>query len=170
MLSVVEDILPLREFEYAFGALRAGHKVTYPVHYYPPLKPRSHELERNVELHSDWERENAESVKLEAAAYLRWRMARRHVPRMLCCGGTRFERFDDDSCKIRHADCEFGFLHQMLIISSGVYRARAGPVNERLYNAEGELIGMLTDIIKNPETGEETYKVEPMQYPVSVED
>ena len=169
ILSLVEDILPLREFENALGAVRAGHEVEYPVYYSPPRRIRLRGPQHNRESYREGDRLEAERASYEAAAYLRWRMDRRHAPRALCCGGNRFQRLDDPSCKIRHADCEFGFIRQWIHIGPSA-SMHVGPANQRLYSAEGELIGLLTDSITIPGVDEDIWKVEPLQYSISIED
>ncbi|MFZ6640818.1 hypothetical protein ACO0LL_13815 [Undibacterium sp. TC4M20W] len=124
-LCAAEDILPLRDFENAYGAARAGKEIEYPV----------------------WsEYMDAQFAASEVGHYLRWRMTRRHAPRVLCCGGMNFQYLDVEQPLIKHAECEFGFIQGWYRIGGfngpgpGVYSA----ANIRLYDSEGGLIGQLT--------------------------
>ena len=68
-LSLVEDIAPLRNFESAYGAVKQGRPVEYPVptEYCDP------------------------DVAIElVGAYLRWRLGRKRRARALCCGGSSY--------------------------------------------------------------------------------
>lgn len=170
-LSLVEEILPLRDFEHALGAIRAGLEVDYPVSYFPPWPSHRQETKAHIEFQRQMDLEHAERSKAGAAAYLKWRMARHGAPRVLCCGGKQFQRLDDASCKIRHADCEFGFLIMPLTISSGVWRGNhLAPRHERVYDPEGNLIGLLLDGLEHPETGDVLWKLEAMHYPPPEQD
>ncbi|MBC3908002.1 hypothetical protein [Undibacterium umbellatum] len=125
-LCAAEDILPLRDFENAYGAARAGKEIDYP-------------------LHSAFM--DSEQVVSEVGHYLRWRMARRHAPRVLCCGGTNFQYLDVAQPLIKHAECDFGFIEGETL-HIGPY-CGPGPgvlsaANIRLYDSEGGLLGQLT--------------------------
>lgn len=141
-----EDILSLRDFENAYGAARAGKEIDYPV---------------NSEfLH-------AESIVGEVARYLKWRMTRRHVPRILCCGGTNFQYLDVAQPLIKHAGCEFGFIQGWYRIGSstpgpGYY----SPAEFRVYDTEGVLIGQLTWRRRE----NEGWATEKLNYPAPVDD
>ncbi len=141
-----EDILPLRDFENAYGAARAGKEIDYPVN-------------------SEYMR--ASSVVGEVARYLSWRMTRRHIPRVLCCGGTNFQYLDVAQPLIKHAGCEFGFIQGSFRIGSstpgpGYY----SPADFRVYDTEGTLIGKLTW----RRAGIEGWDTEKLSYPAPVED
>lgn len=124
-LCVVEDIAPVRAFEDAYGAVRAGRFVEYPM-----------ETEY-------WE---PEQVQEQVSDYLRWRLERRHAPRALCCGGGNYQFMDVPQPLLKHADCDFGVIEPVPVhIGSSNYgRPPAGtPANTRLYSGEGVLLGHL---------------------------
>lgn len=124
-LCIVEDIAPLRAFEAAYSSVKQGRPVEYP---------------------GSTEFLEPEVANDLAGAYLRWRMTRRRSARALCCGGSRYVLMDVAQPLFKHAECDFGFVEPMFVITSfcgpgpGVY----GPANFRLYTSEGELVGMLT--------------------------
>lgn len=124
-LCVVEDIAPLRTFELAYGAARAGRPVEYP-------------------LGTDFL--DATESEREVGAYLRWRMGRRHAARALCCGGSNFQFMDVPQPLIKHAECDFGFIEPQFMIAPhcGSPPGIHSPANIRLYTTEGILIGLLT--------------------------
>jgi hypothetical protein len=124
-ICIAEDIAPLRAFEDAYGTVRAGLSVEYPIQ------------------SECWEPTEALD---KLAAHLRWRMERRHAPRVLCCGGANFQFLDVEQPLFKHAGCEFGVVNPIYSVSSfntprpGVYV----PANIRVYSTEGELIALLT--------------------------
>lgn len=124
-VCIVEDIAPLRTFEAAYGAVRQGRPVEYPV------ATECYEPEVANEL---------------AAAYLRWRLGRRRAARALCCGGSDYLFMDDAQPLIKHAECDFGFIEPMVWIGPycGPGPGVISPANFRLYTSEGELTGLLT--------------------------
>lgn len=125
-LCVVEDIQPLRTFEDAYGAVRAGKNVEYP------------EGTLNYDLPEAIDR---------IAAYLRWRLGRAHTPRALCCGGINYQFLDVKQPLLKHAECDFGVVEAVYLYlgsyngpGPGVY----SPANIRVFDGEGDLIGLLT--------------------------
>lgn len=126
ILSVAEDIAPVRAFEDAYGAVRAGRPVEYPL--------ETHFME-------------AEQAQEQMSDYLRWRLDRRHSPRALCCGGSNYQPMDVPQPLFKHADCDSGVIEPApsFSISGGTYRRPpAGtPANIRLYSSEGVLLGNL---------------------------
>lgn len=125
-LCAIEDIQPLRTFEDAYGAVRAGKDVEYP------------EETFNYDLPEAIDR---------IATYLRWRLGRAHPSRALCCGGTDYQFLDVEQPLLKHAECEFGVVEAVYPYSGpyngpgpGVY----SPANIRVFDGEGELIGRLT--------------------------
>lgn len=142
VVCIVEDIAPLRAFENAYGAVRAGGKVEYP-------------------FVSEWI--DPQEVKAELQAYLQWRMSRRHVARALCCGRSHYQLLDVKQPLIKHQECDFGFITGQSHIGSynGYAPGVRSPANMRVYDSEGELIGRLTwwDQATN------TWTVEPAAYP-----
>ncbi len=68
-VCLVEDIAPVRAFEDAYGATRAGRAVEYP---------------------SATEHLNPQQAQDEMTTYLRWRLGRRHPARALCCGRANY--------------------------------------------------------------------------------
>lgn len=124
-VCLVEDIASLRAFEDAYGAVRSGRPVEYPI---------------GTEFMDPKEAEKA------VEPYLRWRMERRHAARALCCGGSNFQFMDVAQPLLKHAECDFGFIGPMFSISSycGSGPGVLSPANIRLYSSEGELIGLLT--------------------------
>ena len=124
-VTIVEDIAPLRTFEAAYGAVRNGLPIEYPF---------------------DTDRMDPAGVRGEIEAYLHWRMGRRHAARALCCGGSNYQFMDIATPLIKHAECEFGFIKGMYIVSGGTYRTPGvySPIDVRLYDSEGDLAGLLT--------------------------
>ena len=141
-LCHAEDILPVREVENAYAAVRSGRHVEYPV---------------------DTEYMEPDQALAIVGAYLRWRMARRRPARALCCGGVNFQFMDVAQPLIKHLECEFGFITARFAISSycgpgpGVYSAADIP----LHDTEGELIGRLTW----RQQGESVWQAESASYP-----
>ncbi|NHZ78932.1 hypothetical protein F2P44_06510 [Massilia sp. CCM 8695] len=138
----VEDIAPLRAFEGAYGAARAGQPVEYPS-YAKFMEP-------------------ADAIR-ELGDQLRWRMGRRRPARALCCGGSRYQWMDVAQPLLRHAQCEYGFIEPRIYIGSGCGPGPGiyAPANIRLYDPEGELIGQLT---WRKQDGS-VWDIEPMRYP-----
>lgn len=124
-LCVVEDILALRVFENAYGSVRAGQSVEYP-------------------LHTEYMEPDAATSALEH--YLRWRMGRSAAPTSLCCGGTDYQLMDVAQPLLQHAGCEYSTVVPQYWFGpwcgsrTGVFH----PANVRVYGPEGDLIGMLT--------------------------
>lgn len=125
MVCLVEDIAPLRTFEVAFGVVRAGGSVAYPI---------------ATECMEPQEALDA----LET--YLRWRMDRRHPSRALCCGRTNYQFLDVEQPLLKHQACDFGVVEPRYLVSSfngpgpGVTR----PANIHVYDGEGVLVGLMT--------------------------
>lgn len=140
-VCIAEDILPVRVFEDAYGAVRAGKPVEYPIG-------------------TEWMEQGSAMEVLEG--FLRWRMARRHPARALCCGGTDFQYIDVAQPLLKHAECDFGFIEP---IYPGSYcGSRPGisePANIRIYDSEGELLGRLTWF--HPDKAE--WEIETQHYP-----
>jgi hypothetical protein len=139
-----EDIAPLRAFENALGAVRAGVAIEYPFD------------SRNVDpahLHN------------AVAAALTWRMERRRPARALCCGGSHFQYLDVAQPLFKHAICDFGFIEPVYDIHVQPYcgpgPASRSTVDVRIFDAEGELVGRLS--ARNRD--EASYDAEPMSYP-----
>lgn len=124
-VCIVEDIAPLRTFEAAYGAVKQGRPIEYPV------ETECYEPEAATEL---------------AGAYLRWRMERKRAARALCCGGSDYVLMDDAQPLIKHAECDFGFIEPVSWIGpyNGAGPGIHSPANLRLYTSEGELAGVLT--------------------------
>lgn len=146
-VCLVEDIAPVRAFEDAHGAVRGGRTVEYPsaTEFLSPLQAHD-----------------------EIAAYLQWRLGRRHPSRALCCGGTNYQLLDVAQPLLKHADCESGVVEAQYLIGSyngpgaGVY----SPANIRVYNREGLLIGLLTWRAR----GSDVWDVVRAEYPRAEED
>lgn len=125
-VCIVEDIAPLRIFEAAYGTVKQGRPIEYPVateHY------------------------EQELATAEAEAYLRWRMGRKRPARALCCGGSRYIFMDEAQPLFKHAECDFGVVEPMTFFAGpycGPGPGVIGPANFRLYSTEGELMGLLT--------------------------
>jgi hypothetical protein len=141
-LCLIEDIAPLRAFEAAYGAVRQGQVIDYPV---------------------ETENFDASMAQEEVGRYLQWRMARRHAPRALCCGGSNHQFMDVAQPLFKHAGCESGVVEPQYFgpgayvgPGPGVYSA----ANIRVYSPEGELIGVLTW----SNGGDGKWDVEPMGY------
>ncbi|MDK2126999.1 hypothetical protein [Parachitinimonas caeni] len=124
-LTLVEDILPLQDFENAYGAIRAGKSIEYPLHCRG--------------------KDAAEQIAT-CKALLEWRMNRIRPARALCCGGTQFLWMDTLQPLRRHADCEYGFIDPVWYIGSfcGYAHGIHSPADYRVYDPEGELVGNLT--------------------------
>ncbi|MFL6656779.1 MAG: hypothetical protein ACJ8GW_01805 [Massilia sp.] len=139
-----EDIAPLRVFENALGATRAGVPIEYPF---------------------DSRDMDPAHVRNEMAAALAWRMARRGAARALCCGGSNFQYLDVAQPLLKHAVCDFGFIEPVYEIT---IRSYCGPgpaaktaVDVRIFDSEGELVGSLS--ARNRDDA--TYDAEPTSYP-----
>lgn len=124
-VCIVEDIAPLRAFEAAYAVVKQGRPIEYPA------ATENYEPEVATEL---------------AGAYLRWRMERRRAARALCCGGSRYVFMDDAQPLIKHAECDFGYVEEVSVITSycATEAGVVSPANLRLYTTEGELMGLLT--------------------------
>jgi hypothetical protein len=124
-LCLVEDIAPLRVFEDAYGAVRCGREIEYPV------------------FGEFWDQAG---LQANVANFLRWRMERIHPARALCCGRSNYQLLDVATPLLMHEGCENGFIEPQYLIASycgpgpGVYSAANYPV----YDTEGVLIGRLT--------------------------
>lgn len=125
-LCFVEDIKPLRVFEEAYGAVRAGQTVEYP---------------------AETTNLDASQARGQIATYLRWRMMRVHPARSLCCGGTNYQFLDVEQPLLKHSECDFGVIEAQYVFPGsyngpgpGVYSA----ANIRILDIEGLLIGLLT--------------------------
>lgn len=146
-LCVAEDIASLPIYEGAYAAARGGRKVEYP---------------------ADTEHMDAAEAIKELGDKLRWRMARRHPARVLCCGGSRYQLMDVESPLLKHAECDFGVVEPRSFIGGycgpgpGVY----SPANIPLYDGEGVLIGQLTWRHKT----EPIWDIEPLTYPAPAAD
>lgn len=146
-LCLVEDIAPVRAFEDAYGAVKAGKVVEYP---------------------TPTENLSAPEAIAVTEAFLRWRMNRRSAPRALCCGRSDYQLLDVPQPLIKHAECDFGTVGPRYVFSSfcgsgpGVY----SPANIPVHDGEGELIGLMT--MWDRET--DTWEVAPLAYPPRVED
>jgi hypothetical protein len=146
-VCLVEDIASVRDFEHAYGAVRAGRSVDYPI---------------------STDCLTLQQAQDEIGAYLRWRMTRRHPARALCCGGVSFQFLDVPLPLLKHADCEFGVIEPIIQITSfngpgpGVYSA----ADIRVYDGEGELVGLMK--WRNRET--EMWDVVPAAYSEGAED
>lgn len=143
-VCLVEDIAATRVFEDAYGAVRAGRSVEYP------LQTEHLDLQQAQE---------------ELATYLRWRFARRHPARALCCGGTSYQFLDVAQPLLKHEGCDFGVVEPGYIIGGGTYRAPSvdRPANIRVHSEEGDLIGLLTWQPHGPDT----WDMVPTAYPQS---
>lgn len=147
-LTVVEDIAPLGVFEGAYAYVRSGRHVEYPI---------------------STEDLTPEEADDEVTAFLRWRMARRHAPRALCCGGARYHFMDLAQPLIKHAGCETGYVAKggwHLGASIPIRIGLHSRVETRTYNAEGELIGLLTWYDRDSKV----WGIEPAAYPPSEPD
>lgn len=144
-VTIVEDIAPLRDFENAYGAVRAGKAIEYPVDT------------------TNMAAQDAQEAQAAVESYLRWRMGRQHAPRALCCGGIRYQFLDVATPLLKHHECEFGFIEGRSHIGGyngpgpGVYSEANIPV----YSSEGVLIGRLTW----RERGSDVWQVVPDEYP-----
>lgn len=143
VVSVVEDIAPLRAFEDAYGAVRAGRQVEYPIP-------------------SAWL--EPEEMQDEFASYLRWRMSRRHVARALCCGRSNYQFLDVAQPLLKHQECDFGFITPRTWLGghNGPGPGVRAPANIRTYDAEGHLVGVMTWL----DRASSTWTIEPAAYPL----
>ena len=146
ILAVAEDIAPLRAFEDAYGAVRGGRIVEYPV---------------------ETDGLDSTEAEKEVGRHLRWRMGRRRAARVLCCGGSNYQWMDVERPLLKHAECEFGFIQSVFVISSfcGPRPGTLSPADVRLFDPEGELIGLLT--WRDRDQG--AWEVEPARYPPAVD-
>jgi hypothetical protein len=124
-VCLVEDIAPLRAFEDAYGAVRCGRTIEYPVD------------SRNCD---------PQVVQKDVARLLRWRMERVHRARALCCGRSNYQFMDVAQPLLKHDGCEFGFIEQGFMCGSynGPGPGVRSPANINIYDNEGILIGRLT--------------------------
>lgn len=141
-VTIVEDIASLRDFENAYGAVRASKTIEYPL---------------------DTTGLAADEAQVAVETYLRWRMGRHHAPRALCCGGDRFQFLDVETPLLKHQECDFGFIEGRSYIGGyngpgpGVYSEANIPV----YSSEGALVGRLTW----RERGSDVWAAVPDEYP-----
>jgi hypothetical protein len=146
-LCIAEDIAPLRAFEDAYGAVRCGRTVEYPLYseYWDPA-----------------------DVQQEIANLLRWRMGRIHQARTLCCGRSNFQFMDVAQPLLKHEGCEYGFIEPMIVVQShcGPGPGVKSAANFYVYDPEGVLIGKLT--WRNQD--EVSWKVEPAMFAPIVEE
>ena len=146
-ITVVEDIAPLRVFEDAYAAVRAGRHVEYP------------QMTEGTEL---------AAARDLLAVYLKWRLGRRHAARALCCGGERYQFLDVEQPLFKHAQCDLGFVGPRYqrtpycLPWPGIPRATNTPVHD----GEGNLVGKLTW----REQGSDIWQVESAHYPPPDED
>lgn len=142
-VTLVEDIAPVRAFENAYGLVRAGKDVEYPT------------------FSEGMSRQESQDTM---GTHLRWRIDRRHVPRVLCCGGGRYQHLDVQTPLLKHQECDFGFIEPRLIIGgyNGPGPGVLGPAGIGVYSGEGDLVGRLT--WRDREAN--TWAVEPDQYPL----
>lgn len=146
-VCLVEHIEPVREFEAAYGLVRAGKPVEYPL---------------TTQFLS------AQQARGALEAFLRWRMQRRHLARALCCGGTNYQFLDVAQPLLKHRDCDFGVVEPRYVFSTfngpgaGVYSSANIPV----YTGEGELMACLTW----RKRGSDVWDVVSAQYPTATED
>lgn len=146
-VCLVEDIAATRVFEDAYGAVRSGRVVEYPL---------------------QTENLDPQQAQEELATYLRWRFARRRPARALCCGGTSYQFLDVAQPLLKHEGCDFGVVEpQHAIAGGGIYLAPGvhSPANIRVYCGEGDLIGLLTW----RSHGSDTWDVIPAVYPESTQ-
>lgn len=125
-LCIAEDIASLRDIENAYGTVRSGKPVEYPL--------------ETAYMDQD------EAIN-RTRAYLRWRMSRQHKPRALCCGGHDFLYTDVAQPLFKHAECDFGYMEAKYLFFGSYCGTGPGvtsPANIRLYDTEGELLGQLT--------------------------
>jgi hypothetical protein len=124
-VCVVEDIAPLRAFEDAYGAVRCGREIEYP---FSSESCDSKALLENVE------------------GLLRWRVARIHGARALCCGRSNYQFMDVAQPLFKHDGCEHGFIEPVSWM--GPYNGPGEGVHSsadiHVYDDEGVLIGKLT--------------------------
>lgn len=125
-LCTVEDIRSLRDFENAYGAVRSGKTVEYPI--------ATENLDNEATLH-------------EVKIFLQWRMSRGRVARALCCGDENYQFMDVAQPMFKHAECDFGYMEARYSLPGSYCGPGPGaysPANIRLYDPEGELVGPLT--------------------------
>ncbi|SOE06337.1 hypothetical protein SAMN05518800_6978 [Variovorax sp. YR752] len=138
-VCIVEDIAVTRVFEDAYGVVRAGRPVEYP------LQTENLDLQQAQE---------------KLAAYLRWRLERRHPARALCCGGTSYQFLDVAQPLLKHTECDFGVVEpqSQYFIGGETYRTSGvlSPANVRVYSGEGDLMGLLTWRSRDSDTWEVT--------------
>lgn len=146
-VSKVEDLGQLREYEYALGMARRGKTVKYP------LYTTGYEPEREMQ---------------ELELMLAWRMGRRNPARALCCGGQQYQLLDVRQPLIKHAECEYGFIGNVIQIGgfNGPRPGTRSPANYLLHDAEGERIGLMTWY---HESGD-CWDVVPQPYPLRMDD
>lgn len=148
-VSLVEDILPLRVMENAYGAVRKGQAVEYPV---------------------DTQFLDATDAQALLERYLRWRMNRRRPARALCCGGSNYQFMDVAQPLLMHEGCEHGHINGPSFWIGGWCGPGPGVrsvANIAVHDAEGELKARLTWY--NSE--DESWAIEPAAYrPVQAED
>jgi len=146
-VCLVEDIAPVRAFENAFGAVRAGRAVEYPL---------------------ETDQRDPEEAREDVAAYLRWRLTRRHPARALCCGRTNFQFLDVAQPLLKHAECDFGVIEPRYTIGSfnGSAPGTRSPANFPVHDGEGVLFGLLTWLHRDSGT----WDFVPAAYPPFSED
>jgi hypothetical protein len=141
-VCLVENIEPLRAFELAFGAVKAGKQIEYPV--------STEHMDRQAALDA-------------TESFLRWRIERHRPARALCCGRTNYQLLDVAQPLLKHQECDFGVVEPRYVFSAyngpgpGVYTAANVPV----YTGEGRLIGLLT----RRNRGSDIWDVIPAEYP-----
>ncbi len=146
-LCLAEDIEPLRVFEEAYGAVRRGLSIEYP---------------------TDTVFRDPAATEKNVAAYLGWRMGRRHPARALCCGGANYQFMDVAQPLLKHAECDFGFIEPGYFIGGYIPRPPGihEPANVRIYTPEGELFCLLTWYKRD----EDIWEVAFTSYPPVLED
>jgi len=141
-ICLVEDILPVRTFEAAYGAARKGQAVQYPID-------------------TSWC--EAPEMAAKVKPYLLWRMSRKLSARALCCGGRNYQFLDVAQPLLMHEGCEHGYIEPLFQIGSycgpgpGVRSAADIPVHD----TEGELRAYL----KWYKQEDDTWTIEPASYP-----
>lgn len=147
-LCIAEDIASLRDFENAYGAVRSGKAVEYPL--------ETEYMDQELAIH-------------EIQSYLRWRMSRQQKPRALCCGSHDFLYTDVGQPLFKHAGCDFGSMEPRCIFPGAHSWHGPGissPADIRIYDAEGELKGKLTWRKRE----ENAWDTEILTYPVQPEE
>jgi hypothetical protein len=122
-LAPAEAIASLRDMENAFGALRMGKALEYPM---------------------DTANLPAAEATRQMSQYLLWRMHRRRPARALCCGGKDFQFLDVALPLFKHADCDFGVLAPVSYHIGAHIPRVSDSADIRLYDIEGTLIARLT--------------------------